>query len=110
MARHMEEEIHARPIRRPPPAADDGGGGDEDLFDWRKLRRYVVLSVGSVRRLLLLFTAVAAGMVFLASIALNVMPKTYEVQSRLLAQKNPVLAVRADSNQMEPTRAAVETI
>jgi hypothetical protein len=107
MAR-ITEEVFARPIRPSPKPVHDGS--DEELLDWQKVRRYALLSIGSVRRRLLLFVFVSAGMVLLAAGALSVMPKTYEVQARLLAQRNPVLTVRADSNQMEPTRAAVETI
>jgi hypothetical protein len=64
-----------------------------------------------VRRRLLIFVSIAFGMPLLAAAALAVMPKTYEVESRLLAQKNPVLAVKADSSPADvPTRAAAETI
>lgn len=83
----------------------------EELFDWQRARRYLVFALGSVRRRLLLFLSVSGGMVVLAAAALSVLPKTYQVESRLLAQKNPVLAVRADSSQMDlQTRAAAETI
>src|SRR5204862_7892321 len=38
-------------------------------------------------------------------------PKTYQVECRLLAQRNPVLAVRADASQAtDPTKAAAENI
>src|SRR6266849_2795651 len=104
-------DVHARAIHPPPPPYPPYDGQHEELFDWQKVRRYVLFSLGSIRRRLLLFVFVSAGMVLLAVAALAVLPKTYEVQSRLLAQKNPVLAVRADANQMEqPTRAAAETI
>src|SRR5229473_3884623 len=103
-------DVHARAIHPPPPPYPPYDGQHEELFDWQKVRRYVLFSLGSIRRRLLLFVFVSAGMVLLAVAALAVLPRTYEVQSRLLAQKNPVLAVRADSNQMEPTRAAAETI
>jgi len=104
-------DVHARAIHPPLPPYPPYDGQHEELFDWQKVRRYVLFSLGSIRRRLLLFVFVSAGMVLLAVAALAVLPKTYEVQSRLLAQKNPVLAVRADANQMEqPTRAAAETI
>jgi hypothetical protein len=83
----------------------------EDLFDWAKLRRYVAFSAGSVRRRPWLFLFVAGAMVALTAGALAVLPKTYQVDCKLLAQKNSVLAVRADSNMNDtPTRSATEII
>jgi hypothetical protein len=108
MARKTEQiRAHAIPSPRQPPAHE---GLHEDLFDWEKIRHYTVLSLGSVRRRWLLFIVVAAGIPLLAAGGLAVLPKTYEVTTRILAQRNPVLAVRADTNQMEPTKAAVDTI
>jgi uncharacterized protein involved in exopolysaccharide biosynthesis len=95
------------------PPAPSGGGPPpyfdqhEDLFDWAKIRRYAVFSLGSVRRRIGLFIAVAVGLVGLAVAALWALPKTYNVECKLLAQKNAVLAVRADANQYEqPTKSA----
>ncbi len=105
-------EVHPRtppPPHPPPHHAYDRA--HDDLFDWAKVRRYVVFSLGSVRRRFGLFMSVSSVMLLLAAVALWAMPKTYEVESRLLAQKNSVLAVRADASQAtEPTRAAAENI
>jgi len=104
----MTEHVRARVIS---PSPHPEYEGHDELFDWQKWRRYAVFSLGSVRRRPFLFAIVFCGMVLLSAGALAVLPKTYEVESRLLAQKNPVLAVRADANQMDqPTRAAAETI
>jgi uncharacterized protein involved in exopolysaccharide biosynthesis len=106
----MNDDLQARVVPRPAPhpAYEET---HEELFDWQKLRRYAVFSLGSVRRRPVLFLLVAGGMILLTAAGLAVLPKTYEVECRLLAQKNPVLAVRADSNPMDlPTRAAAETI
>ena len=102
-------EVHAHVIPRAQshPTPD---GAQEDLLDWRSVRRYALYALGSIRRRPFLFLAVSAGMALVAAGALAVMPWTYEVQSKLLVLKNPVLAVKADANQMEPTRAAAETI
>jgi hypothetical protein len=106
----MIEDLQARAIPRP-PAEPAYQGPHEELFDWQKVHRYAVFCLGSIRRRPLLFALVSAGMFLLAAGVLAVLPKTYEVESRLLAQKSPLLAVRADSNQMDsPTRAAAETI
>jgi hypothetical protein len=99
--------VFARPLEHERPPAPDAA---KDLFDRDWLRRYVEFSARSVRRRPLLFAFVSCGMIIAAATALVALPKTYEVQSRLLAQKNPVLAVRADATQIEPTRAAAETI
>jgi hypothetical protein len=107
-------EIHPRPIPGQPQAAPPPHSyeaPDDDLFDWDKIRRYLVFSLGSVRRRFGLFMAVAASMVLLAAAALWALPKTYEVESRLLAQKSAVLAVKADASQAtDPTRSAAEII
>lgn len=101
--------VEARPIEAPPRIQPEGP--HEELFDWAMVRRYILFSLGSVRRRLWLFLLVSGGMVALTALALAQLPKTYEVQTDLLVQKNAVLAVRADSNQLEqPTRAASEII
>ncbi len=105
-------EVHPRPVpgQHPSPHAVHDPPPD-DLFDWAKIRQYVVFSLGSVRRRFGFFMAVAGSMILIAGAALWAMPKTYEVESRLLAQKNPVLAVKADASQTtDPTRAAAEII
>ena len=102
----MSDDLQARVIP-PPPTRPTWDGPAEELFDWQKVRRYLGFSLGSVRRRLLLFVLVFGGMPLLAAAGLAVLPKTYEVESRLLAQKNPVLAVKADSSPADlPTRAA----
>ena len=103
----MNDHLRAHVIPPPSHHAYDR----EDLFDWQKVRRYAAFSLGSVRRRPFLFALVAGGMVVFAAVALAVLPETYEVESKLLAQRNSVLAVRSDTNPMDqPTRAAAETI
>ncbi len=64
----IREHVRARPIRSQHPAND---GPRDDLFDWQKLRRYVVFSLRSIGRRRFLFRFVPAGMVSLAALALN---------------------------------------
>jgi uncharacterized protein involved in exopolysaccharide biosynthesis len=97
----------AHPARSQYAATD---GPDEELFDWQKLRRFGAFSLRSIRRQALLFVSVSAGLTLLAALVVSALPKTYEVEARLLAQRNAVLSVRSDQDQMEPTRAAVESI
>src|SRR6266852_1722453 len=109
----MSEPVHEFPPRltRQPASPPDYHGPQEELFDWQKVRSYLLFCIRSVRRRIGLFLLVWLGLVLLAATALKVVPKAYRVECRLLAQRNPVLAVRADANQFEPiTRAAAETI
>lgn len=104
-------QVHARPIPAHPPAPHVPEGPREELFDWQRVGQMLRFALGSIRRRPLLFASVAGSMVALAAFGLAVLPKTYEVECRLLAQKNAVLAVRADANMAEqPTRAAAEII
>jgi hypothetical protein len=107
----MAEEVEARVIPPQPSPYPVYDGPRDELFDWLKVRRYAALSLGSVRRRPFLFLLVSAGLILLAGVALAVLPKTYEVECRLLAERNAVLAVKADSSPADaPTRAAAETI
>jgi uncharacterized protein involved in exopolysaccharide biosynthesis len=100
--------VQARPLKRPQPHSVYEGPSEE-LFDWQKVRRYIRFTLGSVRRRRGLFLLVSCGMVGMAAAALAVLPKTYEVESRLLAQMNPVMG--SQSGQMDPpTRSAAELI
>ena len=105
-------EIRASPPHPPqPPAHPFHDRAHDDLFDWAKVRRYVAFALGSVRRRFGLFMSVSSIMLLLAAAAVWAMPKTYQVECRLLAQRNPVLAVRADASQAtDPTKAAAENI
>ncbi len=69
---------------------------------------FAARSVGRHRRLVL---GAAAATLLLALIAVIVLPKQYHVSTRLLAQKNLVLALPGEEgNGRSPTSAAVETI
>jgi hypothetical protein len=106
----LAQDVPNRPIGGTQPPSVDFNGPQEELFDWQKVRRLLFFTLRSVRRRLGLFLLVWVGMVLLAAGALYVMPKTYEVQSSLLAQKNAVLGSRGDPGRDLPTRAAPELI
>lgn len=100
--------VQARPLKGALPRSAYEGP-DEELFDWQRIRRYLLFSLGSVRRRRWLFLFVFCGMVVAAAAALAVLPKTYEVESRLLVQTNQVMGPQ--SGQMDPpTRSAAELI
>lgn len=102
-------KTHPRRVDAGPPPQHEGP--HEELFDWEKINRYLRFALASVRRRPWLFLGVAGAMMLFAAGALAVLPKTYEVRARLLAQKNAVLAVRADANAWDtPTHSAADTI
>jgi uncharacterized protein involved in exopolysaccharide biosynthesis len=78
--------------------------------DLKLVVNLLAYSVGSVHRhrlvAVIVFAVVFGGTVtFLA-----LMPKTYHVETRLFAQKNSVLAVKADQLMEGPARSAAETV
>jgi len=93
-----------------PQSSTDFNGPHEELFDWQKVRRLGFFALNSVRRRLWLFLLIWLGMVVIAVTALKVMPKTYEVRSSILAQKNPILGTHADNGREQPSRGAPELI
>ena len=102
---------HINIPRRSPAEPPEPEGPQDELFDWQKIYRHLRFSLASVCRRPWLFLTISGAMILMTAGVLAVFPKTYEVEARLLAQKNAVLAVRADSNAWEtPTRSAADTI
>ncbi len=101
------------PVLRPPLAEATESA---DLFDYSLAGDYLTYVFGSVRRHKLLFAFVQFAMIGLAAEALKVLPKTYHVESKLLAQRNQVIAAIGNPGRNlpfdadAPTRAAAETI
>ena len=87
-----------------------------DLFDWALLRDYLKYGVGSARRHKLLMFAIAAGVIALTVFGLHILPRTWRVQTEILAQRNQVMASlnnpgRSMPGEFDaPTRAAEETV
>ena len=75
-----------------PPDDNDSG----EIIDFRALRNWWFFAGGSLRRHKWAVLVVVFSVVGLAALALAVMPKTYHVEARLLAQRNQVLAIRGD--------------
>lgn len=93
------------------PSADDLESESADLFERDRIRNGYVFVRGSIRRRRWLMGAVFSSIMALSIGALFSLPKTYHVESKLLAQRSQVLAVRGDGpDSVAPTRGAVETI
>lgn len=94
------------------PAETPAGGAS--LFDHRdgeKLRNYASFLMGSVRRHRLLVTAVFVSIVGATVGSFFVLPKTYHVETKALAQPNSALTVRGDGPGADSlTRAAADTV
>jgi uncharacterized protein involved in exopolysaccharide biosynthesis len=84
--------------------------------DVRQFIDYSGFVIGAVRRHAVLVAAVFGVVIALTGTALLVMPKTYHVQTKLLAQRNEVMAALSNPGRAvpwdadSPTRAAAETV
>lgn len=80
------------------------------LVDFKLIGSQVGYTIGSVRRhgglVLALFTAIFAATMS----SLVLLPKSYHVEAKLLAQRNQALALKGDSTNDALSRAAVETV
>jgi uncharacterized protein involved in exopolysaccharide biosynthesis len=89
---------------------------DERLVDVRQFIDYSHFVFGAVRRHAVLVAAVFGIVVALTGTGLLVMPKTYHVQVKLLAQRNEVMTALSNPGRAvpwdadSPTRAAAETV
>lgn len=101
----------------PAPEQNGGGPGDDlELIDLDKVRDYAVYVVHSVRRHPVLASSTFLGVLALTILGLLTFPKTYHVETELLAQRNlmmpalgnPSRAVPGEADA--PTRAAGETV
>jgi len=97
---------------RPPEPVPE----NNDLFDYALIRDYLGFALRSpMRHKVLAFTTVSA-LVSLSLLALWALPKTYEAETRILAQRNPVMSTLANPyygrpfEADAPTRAARETV
>jgi uncharacterized protein involved in exopolysaccharide biosynthesis len=89
---------------------DDQEGGGADLFDRERAWENLGFLLGAVRRRRGLVAALILAIMSLVIASLAVLPRTYRVEARLLAQRNVALAPRAEGPDAAPTRGAVELI
>jgi hypothetical protein len=89
---------------------------DDRLVDVRQFIDYCHFVFGAIRRHAVLVTAVFGVVIALTATGLLVMPKTYHVQVKLLAQRNEVMTALSNPGRAvpwdadSPTRAAAETV
>jgi uncharacterized protein involved in exopolysaccharide biosynthesis len=118
--------VHSSPIpprQRPryevrgDPYASGGSRSDESaLFDYALMRDWIRFVLGAPLRHRRIAIASFVGVLALVGIGLWLLPKTYQVDTRILAQRNQVISLisnptltRTDESDA-PTRAARETI
>lgn len=96
-----------RQEREPLTAAPESP--ETDLVDYRRVGQWCLFVLRAARRHRNLALASFAGVVSLAGLALAAIPKRWEVQATILAQRNP-LNVGLYRDWDAPTRAARETV
>lgn len=80
------------------------------IIDFRAIANWISFGLRAVRRRAKLVALIAGGMFFVAVVAVQLMPKTFRVQCRLLAQKNSALALRGDQGGEQATRSASDIV
>jgi uncharacterized protein involved in exopolysaccharide biosynthesis len=80
------------------------------IIDFRALRNWLQFAMRAARLRRRLTLGMAGGMFVIAAILVNVIPKTYRVQCRLLAQRNAALALRGDNNNESTTKSASDVV
>ena len=106
------------PSLSPPPGArsPEGEGLQADLFDYGLLKDYLGFVFGGVRRHPALASGVFTGVAVVSIAMALLMPKTFHVETKILAQRNQVMASLGNPHRSipfdsdAPTRAAQETV
>ena len=97
-------------MNQPSPQPAHERSDVEPIIDFKAIANWVGFGRRSARRHKRLVFGLALVLVIIAGLAIVVLPKTYHVETKLLAQKNQVLAVRNDTGGEDPTRAAADTV
>jgi uncharacterized protein involved in exopolysaccharide biosynthesis len=114
-----------RPVERvphpptPPPAPArvvESDPNDEPLIDLGPIVDYLRYGSRSIRRHWLLTLGISAAIVVTTAGVLKILPRTYYVDTKLLAQRNAVMTALSNPSRTvpwdadAPTRAAAETV
>lgn len=98
---------------RPASAQAPGEEDSAPLLDYALVGHYVRFALQAVARHKVLAAVLLAASLGLALASLKVLPKTWRAETKILAQKNPVLASLGSLSRVDadaPTRAAFETV
>jgi uncharacterized protein involved in exopolysaccharide biosynthesis len=93
-----------------------GASESAELFDWELIGSYLVLVLHSIGRHRRLFLLVWLGIIAFSLGLMASLPKTYQVQTTLQAQRNQVLSALSNPGRAipidadAPTRLAAETV
>jgi hypothetical protein len=82
----------------------------EPIIDFKAIANWVGFGKRSAKRHKRVIGGLAAALGALAVVAIAVLPKTYHVETKLLAQKNTALALKTDNPADDPTRQAADTV
>jgi uncharacterized protein involved in exopolysaccharide biosynthesis len=80
------------------------------LVDFKLISNQLSYVAGSIRRHRPLVTSLFVAIVAATVSSLFLLPKTYRVETKVLAQRNLALALKGDNQGEIPSRAAVETV
>ncbi len=95
-----------------PPPGDESG----PVVNFESIRDYARLILGAIRRHVVLALAVIVLVVAMTAALAIILPKTYRVEAKLLAQRNSVMTALSNPGRAipwdadAPTRAAAETV
>jgi hypothetical protein len=112
----LDEGPRAHPTDSPARGGAESDGDTDQLIDIRQVVDYAGFVGRSILRHKMLVASVFVLAMALVAAALVVMPKTYYVQVKLLAQRNAVMTALSNPGRAvpwdadAPTRAAAETI
>ena len=90
--------------------ADEIESEGTHLVDFRLIANLLGYTRGAVRRHRRLAVSLFLGVAGVVITSVLLLPKTYHVETRLLAQKNPALTLKGDLQNDNPTRAAADVV
>jgi len=98
-------------VTNPPPASRRQPADDGEIINFRAVKNWVLFALGAARRRKWLVLGLTVLVVGLSKAALMVIPPKFQISCQLLAQKNQVLATRAESQSTsDPAQSANETV
>src|SRR5688500_3431426 len=93
------------PVNPLPPSLDAPEASPSDVFDYKLVKDYVGFVLGGVRRHRWIALAAFIGTAILGITAALIMPKTFRVESKILAQRNVVMQSMGNPHRAVPLDA-----